>query len=106
MLCEQVWDYGAPGFLQWSAKDVGTSSMGIIVENSLLQSAFLKSALATPNVTGMFPNSVAGINFPDPSIPGDASLAKVHLTSGETFFARLVSILYNSNTHAVLCCAV
>ncbi|GMH45175.1 hypothetical protein BSKO_13132 [Bryopsis sp. KO-2023] len=87
----QVWDYGAPGCLKWSSTDVGLPEIGIVVENSLLQSAFLKAATARSSVECFFPAQLESIDFPHLSNDGcDSSLVKIKLDKNRAISARLV----------------
>eukprot|EP00210_Caulerpa_lentillifera_P000849 g822.t1 len=89
----QVWDYGSSGFLRWSAQQVGHSNMGLVVENSLIQSSLLRSLANKTNVEAMYPVGVQSLKLPNCLNKGEfleTDLATLRLTNGRHLRSRLV----------------
>lgn len=54
-----VWDADGSGRVEFSAREIGESHLGVLVENRLLQSALTEAALAADNVTLRCPAQLA-----------------------------------------------
>lgn len=54
-----VWDADGSGRVEFSAREIGESHLGVLVENRLLQSALTETALAADNVTLRCPAQLA-----------------------------------------------
>ncbi|KAF8057896.1 coq6 [Scenedesmus sp. PABB004] len=110
----QVWEHAGPGFIAWSAADVGQPHMGAVVENRLLQAALLRAAQRAGGGGGggsgcldlLVPRGVEGVRLPPagaaPPTLGDSggsgggggagsgALAELALSDGSRVRARLV----------------
>lgn len=92
----QVWDYDGPGYLRWDAADIQQEMMGIVVENSVLQSALVAAARARPGVEFLCPATLESLEQ-SPSHDSEhanlnAPLSVLRLDEGRSVAARLVGI--------------
>ncbi|CAD7704654.1 unnamed protein product [Ostreobium quekettii] len=90
----QVWDYSGAGCLRWSAADIQRDTMGAIIENGVLQSAFLAVARERAGVECIMPATVkALVQAPYAREPGSNSAnpsSILRLEDGRLLRARLV----------------
>jgi len=99
----QVWEGTGSNCIRWSAEDeLGTETMGHVVENSAIRAGFL----AVPRRVGagrtMFQAKVEGVRLPRSGRPGDAGatggLAVLSLEGGKEIHARLVVAADGANS--------
>ena len=79
----QVWDSTGAGQIHFDAAESGLDSLGVIIENSVLQRALLDAALAADNIRWLCPHSVADVVWQE-------NEHSVLLDSGETLRCRLL----------------
>lgn len=78
-----VWQSNDRGHIEFDAADVGEPNLGHIVENRLLQTALLESALNHDNVTALWSQTCAELTV-------TRHQARLQLDSGRELSARLV----------------
>lgn len=79
----EVWDGNGTGRIEFNAKELGESHLGVMVENRLLQWALTETARASPQVTLRIPAELKALE----KLPGGWLLT---LEGGEQLQARLV----------------
>lgn len=79
----EVWDANGTGRIEFTAKELGESHLGVMVENRLLQWALTQSATASPHVSLSCPAELVALE----RLPG---MWRLTLADGSLLDARLV----------------
>ncbi|GER50080.1 FAD/NAD(P)-binding oxidoreductase family protein [Striga asiatica] len=87
----QVWDYSGLGYTRYNARDINKEVLGCVVENKVLHQSLLSSFQHAAFQQKVYPSRLSSMTMqPNPSSSPHGSLAKLELSDGNSFYAKLV----------------